>query len=132
MRDREGVEAPARPGQHKAGRDSAQPIDVVTLGSDRIGEIAADKPYRLAAADDLDRLAYPEEGERGAKTCEPRYMIEMKVGQEHVAEPAKSEPGAHQLALGPLAAIDEKPIRPAGNERRRQAAFGRGHRRGCA
>ena len=50
---------------------------------------------------------------RGDEPGQPRHVIEMRVGQQHVAEPAKPEPGAQQLALRPLAAIDQKPVRPA-------------------
>ena len=56
-------------------------------------------------------------------------MIEVQMGQQHVIQPAKAEPGAHQLALGPLAAIDEKPRRPANDQQCRRAPIGGGHRR---
>src|SRR6266446_5928667 len=49
----------------------------------------------------------------------PRHMVEMKVGQQHVLQPAKPESGTHQLALGALPAIDEEASRSAANEQRR-------------
>jgi len=48
----------------------------------------------------------------------------VQVGQQYVAQPAESELGAHQLALGPLAAIDEEPSRPAGDQQRRGTPLG--------
>ena len=49
-----------------------------------------------------------------------------------MAEPSEAELGAHQLALSPFAAIDQKAIRPLGDEHRRQTALGRRHRRSGA
>ena len=36
--------------------------------------------------------------------------------QQHMRQAAKSEPGAHQLALRAFAAIDQKPDRALGDE----------------
>ena len=57
-------------------------------------------------------------------------MIEVSVRQQHVRQAAKSKPGAHQLALGAFAAIDQKPARALGDEQCRQATFGGRHRCG--
>jgi len=46
-------------------------------------------------------------------------MIKMSMRQQHVLQPAKPEPGAQQLALGPLPAVDQKPARSASDEQRR-------------
>ena len=59
-------------------------------------------------------------------------MIEVSVRQQHVRHAAKPEPGSHQLALGTLSAIDQKPVRALGNEQGWQVPFGGRHRRGSA
>jgi hypothetical protein len=38
-------------------------------------------------------------------------MVEVGMGQQHPAEPAKAEPGSQELALRAFAAIDEQPAR---------------------
>ena len=132
MRHHEGSEAPTRPTQDGAGCDGAQSIAGLALGADRVEEIAAGERHGLAAADDLQRAVDLVELASGEEARQPRYMIEMKVGQQHVAEPAKAEPGAHQLALCPLAAVDEKPGWPAGDQQGGRAPLGGGHGRGGA
>ena len=67
-------------------------------------------------ARDLDGTFELEELAGGEEPRQPRHMIQVQVGQQHVAQPAKSELGTHQLALGPFAAIDEEPSRPAGDQ----------------
>src|SRR6516162_605661 len=129
MRDREGGNAPPRSGQQQARLDGAQSIAGLALGPDRVGEITTREGNGLAAADDLDRSADLVELERGEEPRQPRHMIQVQVGQQHVAQPAESELGAHQLALGPLAAIDEEPSRPAGDQQRRGTPLGGGYRR---
>jgi hypothetical protein len=52
--------------------------------------------------------------------------------QQHMREAAKSEPSAHQLALGAFAAIDQKPARALRDEQCGQAPFDGRHRRGSA
>ena len=47
-------------------------------------------------------------------------------------QPTKPEPGAHKLALGALAAIDEETSRPTADEQRRRASLGGGYCRGGA
>ena len=56
-------------------------------------------------------------------------MIEMRMGQQHMAEPAKSGPGAQDLPLRALAAIDQKPLSAGADQQGRQAALGRGRAR---
>jgi hypothetical protein len=53
------------------------------------------------------------------------------VRQQEVCYAAKPELRAHQLVLRPLAAIDQEPAPSSGDEQRRQASFGRRHRRSC-
>ncbi len=89
----------------------------------------ADIVDRLGAAGDLDRLLDAKEGAGRDQPRQPADMVEMGVGQQHLAQPAKAEPGAHQLALGPLAAIDQKPVRAVAEVERGRAALGRGCRR---
>jgi hypothetical protein len=59
-------------------------------------------------------------------------MIQVEVGQQHMTQSAESELGAHQLALGPLAAIDQEPSRPARDQQCWRTPFGGGHRRSSA
>ena len=80
--------------------------------ADGHGEIAADECDGLAATDDLDRVPDPPECARGNQPRQLRHMIEVSVGQQHLPEPAKPKPGAQQLALGSLPAIDQKPVGP--------------------
>jgi hypothetical protein len=76
------------------------------LGSDHDQKITPDERHRLAAADDLDCAFELVELASGQEPGQPGHMIQMQVGQQYVAEPAEPELGAHQLALGPFAAID--------------------------
>src|ERR1044071_4007673 len=52
-------------------------------------------------------------------------MIEMRMVQQHMTEPAKPGAGAQDLALRALAAIDQKPLSAGADQQGRQAAFGR-------
>ena len=87
---------------------------------------------RLGAADDLDRLFDAVKRARGDEPRQPADMVEMRMRQQDMTQPAKAEPGAHQLALSSLAAIDQKPIGPASDIQCRRAALGRGHSRGSS
>ena len=98
------------------------------LGPDCIGEITAREGHRLTAADDLDRAFELVKLACGTESRQPSHMIQVEVGQQHVTQPAESELGAHQLALGPLAAIDQEPSRPARDQQRGRTPFGGRHR----
>jgi len=37
---------------------------------------------------------------RGEQPRRPRHMVEVQMGQQHMTQPAKPEPGPHHLALG--------------------------------
>jgi len=129
MLHRKRIEPPAGLNANGARRDSPQSVPSFALRPDRVGEIKAHKSDRLAAADDLYRAAHPVEIQCREQPRQPQNMIEMGVRQQHVSEPAKAHPGAHQLALGSLAAIDEKAIRPGADEQRRQSTRGGGYGR---
>src|SRR5882672_5558110 len=127
MRHRERGEVPTRSGEYWAWSDGMQSVTGLALGADGSGEVTAGEQDGLAAADDLDCAAELVELASGEEARQPRHMVEVKVGQQHVLQPAKPESGAHQLALGALAAIDEEASRPAANEQRRRAPLGGGH-----
>ena len=91
-----------------------------------------DIPNRLGAADDLDWLFDAVKRARGNEPRQPADMVEMRVGQQDMTQPAKAQPGAHQLALGALAAIDQKSIGPVSDIQCRRAALGRWHSRGSS
>ena len=114
--------------QHQPRNDRAQPITRPTLGPNCIGEITAREGHGLTAADDLDRAFELVELACGTESRQPRHVIQVEVGQQHVTQPAESELGAHQLALGPLAAIDQEPSRPARDQQRGRTPFGGRHR----
>ena len=102
------------------------------LGPDCIGEITAREGHRLTAADDLDRAFELVKLACGTESRQPSHMIQVEVGQQHMTQSAESELGAHQLALGPLAAIDQEPSRPARDQQCWRTPFGGGHRRSSA
>ena len=116
MRHWKCVETPALPRQNRPGRNRAQPVTAFALRPDRGGEIAPDEHHRLVAADDFDSPVQPIESEGGEEARQPQHMIEVGVGQQHVFHAAKPGPGAHQLALRALAAIDQKPVAALGHE----------------
>ena len=127
MRHRKRVESPPRQGEHGAGRYDAQPVTAFVFRPNRLGEVPAHESYRLAAADDVDRAVHPIESERCEEPSQPQHMIEMGMRQQHMTEPAKADPGTHQLALGSLTAIDEETIGPSANDQRRQPALRGGY-----
>jgi hypothetical protein len=120
----ESGETPSWKRRYRAGRDRTQLVTPFPLRPNRLGEIAAHEYQRLATADDFGRSADAVEIPRREEAREPQHMIEMSMRQQYVLQPAKPEPGAQQLALGPLAAVDQKPARPASDEYRRQASLG--------
>jgi hypothetical protein len=130
MRHREGVETPTLAHQNGPGRNCTQPVRALALRPDRVGEVAPDECQRLVAADNLDRPIHPKESESGEEARQPQDVIEVSMRQQHVGQAAKADPSAHQLALGALAAIDQKSARASGDEQCREAPFGGRHRRG--
>src|SRR5262245_34630874 len=114
MHHREGVEPPTRTREDQTAGNGAQAVTAVLLGPDHVGKIATYERHRFAAAVDLDRATDAVESECCEQACETQHMVEMRMGQQHVLQAAKPELGAHQLALGPLAAIDQEPLRATG------------------
>src|SRR5438105_6748372 len=131
MSHREGGNPPAGSSQHGACGDRAQPITDLMLGTDRVREMPPGKGHGLATADHLE-AAEVIELECCQETRQSSNVIEMKVGQQHMTQPAEAEPGPHHLALGALAAVDEEARRPTRNDHRRQAPLGGGYGRGSA
>ncbi len=78
---------------------------------------AADRQRDVAAAE-VERLEH-------AGQAQP--VVGVKVGEEDLGEVGQSD-GAHELALGPLAAVEQDPVTAAADQDRGQAAAGGGDR----
>ncbi len=129
MADRKTADAiPVRGGRRRvdllAGRelDKAQRHRRAALRP-QAGEIALDKAKRFAAAKDRQLAPPADEAEGGDQPAQTEHMVEIGMGQQDVAEPAKPGPGAQHLARRALAAIDEEPRAAGADEQRRQTAF---------
>ena len=77
---------------------------------------------RPVAVAQVEALDHPDE---------PEPVVEVEVGEEHVGEVAQPD-RAQQLALRPLAAVDEDPIPAAPDQQRGQPTPRAGHGSGGA
>ena len=80
-------------------------------------------------AEDVERLLAPAQVERLEHPRQAEPVVGVVVRQEDGVEVGEPD-AAQQLALGPLAAVEQQPVAVEPREQGRQAAPGGGHR--CA
>ena len=90
-------------------RDKADRRRHLAAGPDA-GQIPRDKADRLGAAVDREFAVQVEQAQRREQAAEPEHMIEMHMRQQNVGETAEAGAGAQQLALRPLAAINQETL----------------------
>ena len=78
------------------------------------------------------RQLAPAQRERLQHPREPEKVIGVEVGQEDLVQVDEPDVGAQQLALRPLAAVEQQAVAAAPHERRRGRAARRRHRAGRA
>ena len=119
-------------------------LDVVPVELDRVtgvhvgdlqvvGDPAPDaghrrqQPLRPGRAEDVERLLATPQVERLQHPRQPEPVVGVVVREEDGVEIGETD-AAQQLALGPLAAVEQQPVTVEPREHGRQAAPGGGHR----
>ena len=101
---------------------------------DRIGEVPEDTPQareqvaQAGRAVDRQRHLAPAQREGLQHPRQAEVVVGVEVRQEDVLEVDEADVGAQELALRPLAAVDEQPVAAAADERRRGRPLGGGSR----
>ena len=136
---------PQRVADRRRPVSDGEGLDAVVLEGDRLVRAELDDLERVRdppddhaqCAEQRARSARPEHGDRDLAPAqperlqharEPEHVIGVEMRQEDVLEVDEPDVGSEKLPLRPFAAVDEKAIPAAPDERRRRPT--RGSRRG--
>jgi hypothetical protein len=129
MRDRERAHAKPLVLDDRPRRDRDRP-DLEPrppARPDHLRQQAPRRPQRGAAAEEREPAARPQQSQRRGEPAQPQQMIGIGMGQQHAVQPAQPEPALQQLALRPLAAVDQEPSLAVDHDQRRQPPLDRRH-----